>query len=175
MGRKGSRTSRPQPVRQRATRKPTLRWRILFVASEMFPLAKTGGLADVIGALPKALAKRGHDVRVLMPKYRATYAVDHRAERILDLPDIPFGTFSLGCGIDASDVLKEDGVTVYLVEHFGLYDRDRLYGYGDDWVRFGLLCNSANKGSCSPAPKTTSLTGNRNNPSAAEATTSKPF
>jgi len=149
MGRKGSRTNRPQPARQRATRKPTLRWRILFVASEMFPLAKTGGLADVIGALPKALAKRGHDVRVLMPKYRATYAVDHRTERVLDLPDIRFGTFSLGCGIDASDVLQRDGgrgtggVTVYLVEHFGLYDRDRLYGYGDDWVRFGLLCKVA--------------------------------
>ncbi len=117
--------------------------RILFVVSEMFPLAKTGGLADVAGSLPKALAKRGHEVKVLMPKYRATYSVDHRTERVVDLPQIPFGGFTLGCGIDESDVLKDDGVTVYLIEHFGLYDRDRLYGYEDDWVRFGLLCKVA--------------------------------
>lgn len=143
MGRKMGRTVRSQPARRRVSRKQAQKWRILFVAPEMFPLAKTGGLADVIGALPKALAKRGHDVRVLLPKYRATYAVDHRTERVLELPNIPFGTFSLGCGIDASDVLEGDGVTTYLVEHFGLYDRDRLYGYGDDWVRFGLLCKVA--------------------------------
>ncbi len=117
--------------------------RILFVVSEMFPLAKTGGLADVAGSLPKALAKRGHEVKVLMPKYRATYSVDHRTERVVDLPQIPFGGYTLGCGIDESDVLKDDGVTVYLIEHFGLYDRDRLYGYEDDWVRFGLLCKVA--------------------------------
>ncbi len=117
--------------------------RILFVVSEMFPLAKTGGLADVAGSLPKALAKRGHKVKVLMPKYRATYSVDHRTKRVGDLPQIPFGGFTLGCGIDESDVLKDDGVTVYLIEHFGLYDRDRLYGYEDDWVRFGLLCKVA--------------------------------
>lgn len=141
MGRKGRMqrsVGKPQAGRRRKVSRRR-GYRILFVVSEMFPLAKTGGLADVASALPKALAHRGHDVRVLMPKYRATYRVDHRSERVVDLPSIPFGGFSLGCGIDESDVLKDDGVTVYLIEHFGLYDRDRLYGYEDEWVRFGLL------------------------------------
>ncbi len=148
MGRKAATRERSTKQRVKTTRptahppqKPKLR--ILFVASEMFPLAKTGGLADVAGALPKALAKRGHDVRVLLPKYRATFAVNHNLERVVDLPHLPFGTFSLGCGVDKSDVLSDDGVTIYLIEHFGLYDRDRLYGYDDDWVRFGLLCKVA--------------------------------
>lgn len=140
----GGRTGNGGRVAERQTRRGRRKkLRVLFVVSEMFPLAKTGGLADVAGSLPKALAKRGHDVRVLMPKYRATYSVDHRTERIVNLPKIPFGGFELGCGIDESDVLKDDKVTVYLIEHFGLYDRDRLYGYDDDWVRFGLLCKVA--------------------------------
>ncbi len=131
-----------------APRRPSVRrrqpvYRVLFVASEAFPFAKTGGLADVAGALPKALAKRGHDVRLLLPKYRATFDPNHNTQRVVDLPHVPFGTFALGCGIDESDALKDDGVTVYLIEHFGLYDRDRLYGYEDDWVRFGLLSKVA--------------------------------
>jgi len=48
---------------------PGPRLRVLFVASEVSPFRKTGGLADVIGALPKALARRGIDVRVVMPLY----------------------------------------------------------------------------------------------------------
>lgn len=138
-----SEKSKESGVKRQVTRTRRRKLRILFVVSEMFPLAKTGGLADVAGSLPKALAKQGHDVRVLIPKYRATYSVDHRTDRVVDLPQIPFGGFTLGCGVDESDVLKEEEVTVYLIEHFGLYDRDRLYGYDDDWVRFGLLCKVA--------------------------------
>ncbi len=117
--------------------------KILFVTPEMFPLAKTGGLADVTGALPKALARMGHDVRVIMPKYRATFSAAHTLVRVAELPEIPFGGFSLGCAIDRSDALLGEGVTVYLVEHFGFYDREHLYGYDDDWIRFGLLCRAA--------------------------------
>ena len=46
--------------------------KILFVASEATPLAKTGGLADVVGSLPKELARQGHDVRIVIPRYRQT-------------------------------------------------------------------------------------------------------
>jgi Glycogen synthase len=111
MGRKGMMRNRRRGRANRVgrTARARKRWRILFVASEMFPLAKTGGLADVIGALPKALAKRGHDVRVLMPKYRATFSVDHRTERVVDLPQIQFGNFTLGCGIDEAMRSKTTG------------------------------------------------------------------
>lgn len=147
MARKGA--GKTTASKQHSQRTPSARriqqqkLRVLFVASEVFPLAKTGGLADVAGSLPKALAKRGEDVRVLMPKYRTTFSIDHRTERVINLPNLPFGGFTLGCGIDESDALKEDGVTVYLVEHLGFYDRDHLYGYDDDWLRFGLLCKVA--------------------------------
>ncbi|MCS7224652.1 MAG: glycogen synthase GlgA [Armatimonadetes bacterium] len=116
---------------------------LLFVASEMFPFAKTGGLADVVGALPKELARSGHDVRVVMPKYRATFKIEQTFQRVATLPNIPFGGFQLGCAIDRSDALSDDGVMVYFIEHFGFYDREHLYGYDDDWLRFGLLCRAA--------------------------------
>ena len=57
------------------------RLRILLVASEASPFAKTGGLADVAGALPRALAALGHDVRILMPQYRG---VERHAPEIVD-------------------------------------------------------------------------------------------
>jgi hypothetical protein len=62
------------------------RLRILLVASEVAPFAKTGGLADVAGALPRALTALGHDVRILLPKYRGAEA--HATETRLVVPNI---------------------------------------------------------------------------------------
>jgi len=54
--------------------------KILFVASECTPFAKVGGLADVVGSLPKVLCQRGHDARVLIPLYSSINRVKHRIE-----------------------------------------------------------------------------------------------
>ena len=64
---------------------------VLSVASEVFPLVKTGGLADVVGALPGALAAEGVDVRTLVPGYPAVLAALPDAEVVLDLPQFHGG------------------------------------------------------------------------------------
>src|SRR4051812_5217199 len=121
------------------------RLRVLFVASEVAPFRKTGGLADVIGALPKALARRGIDVRVVMPLYRGVAWNDQ--ER-LD------GTLSVsmyyGRGRAAVRLGKLPGseVPVYFIEHHGYYDRPHLYGppgdaYSDNLERFVFFCKAA--------------------------------
>jgi starch synthase len=56
--------------------------KILFASSEVFPFAKTGGLADVAGALPLALKEMGHDVRVVMPKYKS---IEKQPGNLIDL------------------------------------------------------------------------------------------
>lgn len=65
--------------------------KILFIASEIFPLVKVGGLADVVGALPKVLRASGHDVRVLIPKYDVIDYDQCRANRIIDRLTVPLG------------------------------------------------------------------------------------
>ena len=63
--------------------------KILMVASEVVPFAKTGGLADVCGALPKALQELGHDVRLLMPLYKQVDVKKHRIRRAAALKNLP--------------------------------------------------------------------------------------
>jgi starch synthase len=114
--------------------------RILMVASEAFPLAKTGGLADVTGALSSALVRRGHDVRLLMPAYRGV-ARAAEAKPMLELGD------PLGVGeTRLSQGRLLDDVPVWLVENPNLYDRPGspyLDPSGHDWpdnhLRFALL------------------------------------
>lgn len=125
------------------------RLRILLIASEVAPFAKTGGLADVAGALPRALAALGHDVRVLLPKYRGTEA--HATETRVVVPTIrvPLGDRTTeGALIEGR---APSGVPVYLLEHEHYYNRDSLYGtadgdYWDNCERFVFFCRAALEG-----------------------------
>lgn len=112
--------------------------KILHVASECYPLIKTGGLADVVGALPWAQAKAGHDVRLVLPYYPSVAA---------QLPDAPvirtLNTFAGGAALRCADY---HGVTLYLIDAQHLYGRegnpyhDRNYtDYPDNVYRFALL------------------------------------
>lgn len=109
---------------------------ILFAAAEGLPFIKTGGLADVIGALPKALAKRGHDVRVVLPLYKKVIEKHYdELERI--------GTIQVHSGwIDQPATFYKaevDGVIYYFIEHQYYFERDGLYGYEDDGERFAFF------------------------------------
>ena len=115
--------------------------KILMVASEARPFAKTGGLADVVGSLPAALHSIGESVAVLMPRYRGVAA---EARRIYDhLPiwmgDIPYETSVYQIG---------ESVTHYFLDCPELYDREGIYGnargdYPDNHIRFGVLSRAA--------------------------------
>ncbi len=106
---------------------------VLFAASEAMPLAKTGGLADVIGALPKALLEKGADVRVIMPKYGSIPDVYKHEMVHIGHVFIRLGWRNQYAGLERSVV---DGVTYYFVDSEFYFKRHGLYGYGDDADRF---------------------------------------
>lgn len=112
----------------------------LICASEAVPFAKTGGLADVAGALPKALAARGHDVRVILPKYRQVDPSRTPMEPALRGLSVQVGgqTFSF----DLYESRAIPGVMTYLVDCPPLFDRDSLYGQPDDARRFTFFCRA---------------------------------
>lgn len=117
--------------------------RVLMVSSECSPWAKSGGLADVLGALPKALAREGHAVGVVIPRYQKAWQAP--ATRMMDSLRIPLGG---GFYDVAVWEMQSDGVTLYFVDHHGLYGRNGLYGdsageFGDNHIRFGVLCRAA--------------------------------
>ena len=114
--------------------------RILMVTSEAAPFAKTGGLADVLGALPPALVKLGEEVVVVMPRYGSSIHVDG-AERILrDMP-LSLGPHSFTAAIDQ---VEREGVRYLFVDCPPLYGRAGIYSewgadYLDNHIRFGVL------------------------------------
>jgi starch synthase len=116
--------------------------RILVVASEAVPFAKTGGLADVAAALPKALGALGHHVTVVMPRYRGI--------AITGSPTTSYAVAMGGHHYQADVHVRETspGVRVALVDHPAFFDRDALYGlgshdYGDNPRRFAFLALAA--------------------------------
>jgi len=112
--------------------------KILFVASEATPFAKTGGLADVIGSLPVALAARGERLAVVLPAYRQNVYPSAPREVYRDLW-IPLGP---GFSVRITHT-TERGVDFYFIECPALYDRDGIYGHSDDYLRFGVLSMAA--------------------------------
>ncbi len=117
--------------------------KILMVASEAVPFAKSGGLADVLGALPPALVECGDEVAVVLPRYRGISL--GAAQRVAENWTIWFGPDSYPVEIY---VAVERGVPFFLVECPPLYDRDGIYfsngvDYPDNHVRFAVLCRSA--------------------------------
>ncbi len=109
---------------------------ILFAVSEAAPFVKTGGLADVAGALPKALAAQGHDVRVVLPLYEAIGEdVRHRMQ-FLKYTYVFLAWRRQYCGIFQ---LKQDGVTYYFLDNEYYFKRANLYSHYDDGERFGFF------------------------------------
>ena len=115
--------------------------RILLASPEVVPFAKTGGLADVAGALPKAVAKRGHDVRVVLPKHRMVDAAKHGLQQILASLPVPVAGRTENASIWQGRI---GPVPVYFVGHDGYFDREALYqtkdgDYPDNAERFAFF------------------------------------
>ena len=114
---------------------------ILIAASEVVPFAKTGGLADVAGALPKALRELGHDVRVVMPRY---YSVDREKCGLTPLQGslgVPMGAIGEIWASVYEGLLPNSDVPIYFIEHEEFFSRTGLYeeggfGYADNDNRF---------------------------------------
>jgi starch synthase len=116
--------------------------KILFVASEGLPFSKTGGLADVIEALPKSLVALGHEVSVLLPRYRKTKAVGISASSLT----VPMGDSLRFPAIMEGGAIH--GVYFYFVDDPEYFDREQLYGvaggdYPDNAERFAEFCGAA--------------------------------
>jgi starch synthase len=113
---------------------------VVFVASEAVPFAKTGGLGDVAGALPRALARQGHFVAVFIPCYRRIWSAGVEVIPTGITLRIPMGARSVE-GIVYESRLPASNVLVYLLDQPRYFDRDGLYGsdgkdYDDNCERF---------------------------------------
>lgn len=109
--------------------------KVLFAAAEAHPFIKTGGLADVIGALPKALKAAGVDVRVILPKYRGIPEKYASQMEHIAVVDVPVGWRNQYCGIER---IIHDGIPVYFIDNEYYFGRDGIYGYMDDGERFAF-------------------------------------
>jgi len=113
---------------------------ILFAGAEASPLVKLGGLGDVVGSLPRALRRAGHDVRIIIPRY-GTINLEGYQINWQDSFSIPF--MGSRQDIAITEVLLQDRTSVYLVENERYFERTAIYGEADDLERFFLFSQAA--------------------------------
>ena len=112
---------------------------ILFVGAEVMPFAATGGLGDVLGSLPTALAAKGIDVRVVMPLYSAV-GEKYRAEMKKEAEfTANLAWRAQYCGVYS---LQKDKVTYYFIDNEYYFAREALYGQFDDGERYAFFCTA---------------------------------
>jgi starch synthase len=121
--------------------------KILMMAAEMVPFAKTGGLADVVGALPKALRALGHDVRVAIPRYGRIDQARFGLERVTEPYQVPLDDEPVEATLMAASVPADGGdLPVYMVDNPHYFDREGIYMYDDDADRFIFFCRAVLEG-----------------------------
>ena len=107
---------------------------ILHVTAECYPYAKAGGLGDVAGALPKYQNELGHIAKVVMPMHRTKFLLDNEWDTVHK------GAFTMGHYYFDYTIIKERtnklGFDLYCVDIFGLFNREKVYGYDDDTERY---------------------------------------
>lgn len=110
--------------------------KVLFAASEAHPFIKTGGLGDVMGALPKSLIKLGIDTRVVIPKYKNIKDELKQKLQFVKWFTVPVGWRNQYCGVFQYEYNE---VIYYFIDNEYYFNRDGLYGYFDDGERFAFF------------------------------------
>ena len=112
---------------------------VLFVAAEAAPLVKVGGLADVVGSLPKALIEMGHDVRVIMPRYGIIDAAEFPVSPVIDILNVEVMKTTERVSLKMTQL--DSGVKVYLVDSDEFSNSTEVYGK-DELRHFFLFCRA---------------------------------
>ena len=114
--------------------------KVLFVASEAAPFIKTGGLADVMGALPKALQALGVEPALVIPNYEGVGEAYKNAMETVFEGSVDLSWRNQYLGVKK---LVQDGIPVYFIDNEYYFKRDKLYGYDDDAERFAYFSKAA--------------------------------
>jgi starch synthase len=118
--------------------------KILYLAAEVVPFVKTGGLADVAGALPKAIRSLGHDIRVMMPRYGRIEPERFGLSCVIDSLSVRMDERVEQAAILAASIgAGESETPVYFVENARYFDRQGIYMYPDDAERFIFFSRAA--------------------------------
>jgi starch synthase len=114
--------------------------RVLVATAELAPFAKLGGVSDVAASLSKELHRLGHDVRAVLPRYRQVDIGQHGLRPVVSNLEVPLGTEMIPATIFEGRLGE---LPVYFVDCPTLYDRDGMFGFGDDDARSAYFCRAA--------------------------------